>query len=75
MKSKSRNVNGYVKAVRARDALAAKLGDIIIAFEDRTGPLRRKLDLARTEVGQRRLHLTGGQMSEAERMLRAEVGS
>jgi hypothetical protein len=69
--SKSRKVNGYVKAVRYQDALLARLA----ARLELLRPLQDKVALARVEVNERRQALTGGQLGEAARMLAAEVGS
>ena len=67
MKSKSRNVNGYVKAV----AKATKLRDKLYAREEKLAPLRSKLEAAKNDVSIRYAKLTGGQIAEARRLTTA----
>lgn len=67
MISKSRKVNGYVKAVQRQEALLAKLA----ARLEELRPLQDKVAAARVEVNDRRQALTGGQLGEAGRMLSA----
>ena len=63
--SKSRKVNGYVKAVRRRDALLARLG----ARLEQLRPLQDMVASARVEVNERHQALNGGQLGEAARIL------
>jgi len=63
--SKSRNVNGYVRAVLAHEKLEDKLAAKLLALE----PLQRKTSEARTQSKLRWVKLTGGQMGEAQRIL------
>jgi hypothetical protein len=68
-KSKSRNVNGYVRAVRSFQVLDVR----IQAKEAELEPLRRRLALALEATRARYGRLTGGQLAEAQRILK-EVG-
>jgi hypothetical protein len=67
VRSKSRNVNAYVKAKRKLWAVTEKLA----VQEAKLEPLKRKRALALAESIMRHRKLTGWQMGEAERMLRA----
>lgn len=68
IKSKSRNVNGYVKAKLKHAALKAKYEAKLAALE----PLKLKMDQAEGDVFTRHRKLTGGQIGEALRIIAAE---
>lgn len=68
-KSQSRNVNGYVTAELRRRQFVAKLD----AKERALDPLRVKLRDADTAAKIRYRKLTGGQLSEAQRILAGAV--
>ncbi len=63
--SKSRNVCGYVKAMRRYTRLRSRLQD----RESALLPLRRKVEAMHAEVLLRRGRLTGSQLAEADRIL------
>lgn len=65
-KSKSRNVNGYVKRVLRYKALYARLE----AKRDALAPLVAKVNVAESQAVVARGKLNGRQMAEAERILR-----
>jgi len=71
-KSRSRKVNGYVKAVLALEAVRRKRGDRYDRF---VHPLDRKRDELIAEVGVLMRSLSGGQHAEAQRILDAVTGS
>ena len=70
-KSRSRKVNGYVKAVLALEAARRKRED---RYERLVRPLDRKRDELAARVATRLRALSGGQYAEAQRILGA-VGS
>lgn len=63
--SKSRNVNGYLRAWERWHALEMKL----TVQELRLLPLKRKCESARVAMKVKRNKLTGGQIGEAERLI------
>jgi hypothetical protein len=65
-RSKSRKVNGYVKAVLALEAVRKKREERYDRF---LRPLDRKRDLLAVEVAAREKALSGGQQAEARRIL------
>jgi hypothetical protein len=65
-KSRSRKVNGYVKAVRALQAVRLKREERYDWF---IRPLDRKRDQLAAEVATRLQALSGGQQAEARRIL------
>jgi hypothetical protein len=67
-KSKSRKVNGYVKAVLALEAVRRKREE---RHDRYVRPLERKRDLLAAEVAAREGALSGGQQAEARRILAA----
>jgi hypothetical protein len=67
-KSRSRKVNGYVKAVLALDAVRKKREERYDRF---IRPLDRQRDQLATEVATRQGALSGGQQAEARRILGA----
>jgi hypothetical protein len=70
-KSKSRKVNGYVKAVLALEAVRRKRED---RYERYVRPLDRRRDELAAEVAERLKALSGGQHAQARRLLAAAVG-
>lgn len=64
-KSRSRKVNGFVKACFRLRRLEARLA----AAETKLTPLRNETIMAKIEVTNRRAGLTGGQVAEAERII------
>lgn len=71
-KSKSRKVNGYVKAVLALEALLRKRED---RYDRLVRPLDRKRDSLAAQVATRMKALSGGQYAEAQRILGAMTGA
>ena len=71
-RSRSRKVNGYVKAVLALDAVRRKREDRYDRF---VRPLDRKRDALAAQVAVRAGALSGGQLAEARRMLAAVQAS
>lgn len=67
-RSKSRKVNGYVKAVRRLEAVRRKREERYDRF---VRPLDRKRDELAAEVAARERALNGGQLAEARRILAA----
>lgn len=67
-KSKSRKVNGYMKAVLALEAVRNKREDRYDRF---VRPLDRKRDQLAAQVARRLRALTGGQYAEAQRLVAA----
>ncbi len=65
-KSRSRKVNGYVKAMLALEAVGKKREDRYDRF---VRPLDRKRDRLAGEVATRRRALRGGQLAAAQRLL------
>src|SRR6266511_1185753 len=65
-KSRSRKVNGYVKAVLALEAVRKKREDRYDRF---VRPLDRKRDELAAEVAVRGRALSGGQLAAAQRLL------
>jgi len=65
-KSRSRKVNGYVKAVLALEAVRRKREE---RYERVVRPLDRKRDELAAEVATRRRALSGGQLAAAQRLL------
>jgi len=66
VRSRSRKVNGYVKAVLALDAVRRKREDRYDRFVRR---LDRKRDELAAEVAERARALNGGQQAAAQRIL------
>jgi hypothetical protein len=71
-RSKSRKVNGYVKAVLGLEAVRKKREE---RYERFVRPLDRKRDVLAAEVAARERALTGGQHAEARRILGTLNGS
>lgn len=71
-KSRSRKVNGYVKAVLALEAVRRKREDRYDRF---VRPLDRKRDELVAQVAVRMKALSGGQHAETQRLLRAIAGA
>jgi hypothetical protein len=69
-KSRSRKVNGYVKAVLALEAVRRKRED---RYERFVRPLDRKRDELVAEVAARVKAVSGGQYAEAQRILGANA--
>jgi hypothetical protein len=67
-RSTSRKVNGYVKAVRALEAVRKKREERYDRF---VRPLDRRRDQLAAEVATRQGALSGGQQAEARRILGA----
>ncbi len=67
-RSKSRKVNGYVKAVLALEAVRRKREDRYDRF---VRPHDRKRDVLAAEVAARGRALSGGQQAEARRIIGA----
>jgi hypothetical protein len=65
-RSKSRKVNGYVKAVLALEAVRRKREERCDRF---VRPLDRKRNVLAAEVAPRERALSGGQQAEARRIL------
>jgi hypothetical protein len=65
-RSKSRKVNGYVKAVLALEAVRRKREERYDRF---VRPLDRRHDVLAAEVAAREKALSGGQQAEARRIL------
>jgi hypothetical protein len=65
-RSRSRKVNGYVKAVLALEAVRRKWE---ARYERVVRPLDRKRDARTVEVATRLLALSGGQRAAAQRLL------
>ena len=70
-RSKSRKVNGYVKAVLALEAVRRKREE---RYDRLVRPLDRKRDALAVEVAARERALSGGQQAEARRILGAING-
>jgi len=70
-KSRSRKVNGYVKALLALEAVRQKREDRYDRF---VRPLDRKRDELAAQVSERAKALSGGQYAEAQRILAAVAG-
>lgn len=70
--SKSRKVNGYVKAVLALEAVRRKREE---RYERYLRPLDRRRDELTVQVGARERALNGGQQAEARRLLDAINGA
>ena len=70
-KSRSRKVNGYVKAVLALEAARQRRQERYDRF---VRPLDRKRDELAAEVAARMRALSGGQHAEAKRILGAMTG-
>ncbi len=71
-RSKSRKVNGYVRAVLALEAVRRKREE---RYDRYVRPFDRKRDTLMAEVAARERALTGGQQAEARRMLGAIDGA
>jgi hypothetical protein len=65
-RSKSRKVNGYVKAVLALEAVRGKREE---RYDRYVRPLDRRRDALTAEVAARQRALSGGQQAEARRIL------
>jgi hypothetical protein len=65
-RSKSRKVNGYVKAMLALEAVRQKREQ---RYDRYVRPLDRRRDLLAAEVAARERALSGGQQAEARRIL------
>lgn len=66
--SKSRNVNGYMKAVDKASRLREKLEAKASVFNERTAKLRQDLEEAKVDMRLRWAKLNGGQQAEARRL-------
>jgi hypothetical protein len=71
-RSRSRKVNGYVKAVLALEAVRRKREERYDRF---VRPLDRKRDLLVAEVAARGRALSGGQYAEARRIISTMAGA
>lgn len=71
-RSRSRKVNGYVKAVLALDAVRRKRED---RYDRVVRPLDRKRDALTAQVAVRTGALSGSQLAEARRILAAVQAS
>jgi hypothetical protein len=70
-RSKSRKVNGYVRAVLALEAVRRKREE---RYDRYVRPIDRKRDALAAEVAARERALSGGQQAEARRILGAING-
>jgi hypothetical protein len=70
-RSRSRKVNGYVRAVLALDAARRKREDRYDRF---VRPLDQKRDALAAQVAARAGALSGGQLAEARRLLANHAG-
>jgi len=68
VKSKSRNVNGYVSRVRRARALAERMAARDDAHHARQAPDRRRLEMLQAEISLAYGKLTGAQIAEARRL-------
>ena len=71
-RSKSRKVNGYVRAMLALEAVRRKREE---RYDRYVRPLDRKRDALAIEVGARERALSGGQQAEARRILGGNTGA